>query len=105
MQDLLGGRQDMDFLSGHFMKRKKEELCKALKLQVGCDNAGCRLARTIYCWKLCSEGTGFAWAGPWLHEQTQGQRRMGRDADFLALGENQGSFYPDQSELELLRLG
>lgn len=40
MQDLLGGKQDMDFLSGHFMKRNKEELHKALKLQVECNNAG-----------------------------------------------------------------
>lgn len=38
-------------------------------------------------------GTGFALTGPWLHEQGQGQRRMERNADFLALGEA-GQFLP-----------
>lgn len=38
-------------------------------------------------------GTGFALTGPWLREQAQGQRRMERDADFLALAEA-GQFLP-----------
>lgn len=46
MQYLLDGRRDTDFLSGHLMKRNKEQLRKPLQLQKECNNAECRLTRT-----------------------------------------------------------
>lgn len=99
MQDLLGGRQDMDFLSGYFVKRSEEELCKALKLQVECNNVGCRMAMTIYCWKLCSGGD-WVWSDRTL--ASWARRDKGGWKEMLILGhwENQGGFYP---ELELVR--